>query len=185
MPSATVAGRAIVELPGFGLGISHELLEIFHWKVGVHHVQAGHFGHQRYRHKVFGRVVRQLGKYVGIDRECADVSQDKRVVVGRVGDFLHGNVAGRTRLVVHKNVLANRLGHFSRHCAGNDLGAATRRKRNHQTQWLVGPAGSLGVRERRGAGPCRRAQGGKPLAARKLTEKLGHGVHFNRVVGKR
>jgi hypothetical protein len=49
------------------------------------------------------------------------MTQDERVFVGGVGNFLHRNIASPTGLVFYKHTLANRLAHFACECTRNNF----------------------------------------------------------------
>jgi len=49
------------------------------------------------------------------------VAQDQRVFVGAARDLLHGNVACRARLVVHKNALPDGFAQFPGHGSCHDF----------------------------------------------------------------
>jgi hypothetical protein len=91
VPGAAVAGRAVVELAGPGLGQRDELLEVVRRHAGVDHVQARHLGQQRDRLEVLVGVEGQLVEDEGVDRHGADVAQDDGVAVG--GGRAHSCIA--------------------------------------------------------------------------------------------
>jgi hypothetical protein len=95
--------------------------------------------------EVLDRVVGQLVEDVRVHSQRADVAQDERVVVGGVGHFLHGNVAGCARLVLDEHALTDGFAHFARDGTRHDFRAATWRKRHHHPNGFGGPGAPLGV----------------------------------------
>ena len=114
MPRTAIACRTIAELAGVLFGIGHQLGNILDGQVGVHHIQAGHFGQQADGNKVLFRVVGQLVKNIGVHCQRADMTEDDGALVIRAGHFLHGDIACGAGFVFHKNVLPQGFGEFCR-----------------------------------------------------------------------
>lgn len=50
------------------------------------------------------------GEYIRIHGQRSEVAQDHGVLIVRVGNFLHRDVASRIGLVLHRNVISDDLG---------------------------------------------------------------------------
>ncbi len=100
---AAVAGRAVVDLPGPGLGVAHELLEVVHRQLGRDQQRQRLHRGARDRREVAQGVVGQLAVERAVDHRHAGVGEHQRVAVGRaLGHGVGAHRAAGAGLVVDR-----------------------------------------------------------------------------------
>ncbi|MNS87902.1 hypothetical protein D3C72_1218590 [compost metagenome] len=131
------ARRGESQLAGILLGVFHQFLNRLDRHLGIHDQDVRHLGAQGDRREILGEIERDVLVERLVDG-AGDGHEQQRVAVRR--GALHvvgGNVAAGARLVFNHERLAQGLGEFLGHDAGDHVGSTASRKTDHDTDGFV------------------------------------------------
>ncbi|MNN04248.1 hypothetical protein D3C81_1169690 [compost metagenome] len=162
--------RGEVVLPRRRLEVLHQFRHGLHGQRGRHHEDVRHIADAGDRHEILGEVGRLVAVGDGGDGGVADGGHVERVAVRRgLGGVAHAQRPPGARAVFHHHRLLEHLGEPRTHGAGQHVGGAGGRERQHELDRairILGQRGGRGQGAREAGGGNQQRQGAAQDGAR-------------------
>ena len=141
------AGRGKCQFAGLALAQRHQVLGAFHRQIVVHQEDRAGVAEDRDRREIADRMILEVGIERDVGRQRAGrIGHHQRIAIRRrVDDLLDRDGAAGAGAVVDDDGLACGPRDAIEHDAGDDIGHAGRRERNHHLDGLLGVVQRIGV----------------------------------------